>query len=81
MITELIKIPIQLIADMTNGLEKLHFTVSNGFYEVLDNYLSFAVWILPWRELAPIVIFIFSMFIFRTVVSIIKTIWNLLPIL
>lgn len=80
MVTELIKIPIQLIADITGGLSKLHFVVSEGFYQILDNYLSFACWIFPWKELAPIAVFIFSMFIFRIAVAIIKTVWNLLPI-
>lgn len=80
MVTELIKIPIQLLADMTGGLGKLHFTVSNGFYEVLDNYLSFACWLFPWKDLMPIVVFIFSMFVFRITIAIIKTVWNLLPI-
>ena len=64
----------------TEGLQDLSFTVSDGFYNVLNNFFSFLVWIFPWKELMPIVVFIIAMMAFRITVSIIKTIWNLLPI-
>lgn len=75
---------ISLILDLANwlteDLAELSFKVSDGFYEVLNNFLGFAVWLIPWRELAPIVVFIVAMMAFRVTVSIVKTIWNLLPI-
>ena len=79
--TGLLKMALGLISGMTSGLGSLSFTVSDGFYEVLNNYLCCALYFIPFKQLMPIVIFVFTMFCFRAVVAVIETIWDLLPIL
>ena len=79
--TGLINMVLELINGMTSGLGSLNFTVSDGFYEVLTNYLCCALYFFPFKQLMPIAIFVFAMFCFRAVVAIITTIWDLLPIL
>lgn len=81
MLTSIFEFAIGILTDITEPLGKLSFTVSEGFYQVLENYLSFCLYIFPFYELMPIVVFIFSMFMFRIAISIIKTIWQLLPVL
>ncbi len=51
-----------------------HIAIVQGFVKVV-------AYLFPWNQLLPLVSFIVGMFIFRSVVSLIKTIWELLPIL
>lgn len=44
-------------------------------------YVKMAMYIIPLADLMPILVFFVSLMYFRIVVSLIKTIWNLLPIL
>lgn len=71
--------------DFVNGLlDKLplmHISVDlsmlNGFLDILAGVLYF----FPWAKVAPILGIIIMMQTWRIIVSIIKTIWNLLPFL
>lgn len=81
MITSIFEFALGILTDITSPLAKLSFTVSEGFYQVLENYLAFCLYIFPFYELMPIVVFIFSMFMFRIAISLVKTIWQLLPVL
>lgn len=47
----------------------------------LGGILKVVYYVLPIGKLAPIITFIVSMFIFRAVIALIKTIWELIPIL
>lgn len=79
--TGLLKMALGLISSLTSGLSSLSFTVTEGFYEVLTNYLCCAAYFIPIKQLMPIAIFVFGMFCFRAVVAVVTTIWDLLPIL
>ena len=48
---------------------------------VISDFINIVAFVLPWSNLVPIIVFIIAMFAFRIVVSLIKTIWDLLPIL
>ena len=48
--------------------------------EPVIQFLHMAMYLIPFKELMPIFIFFMSMMAFRVVVSVIKTIWDLLPI-
>ncbi len=48
---------------------------------VVSNFINVVAYLFPWKQLLPLFAFVFAMFIFRSVVSLIKTIWDLLPIL
>lgn len=48
--------------------------------EPVKQFIKMALYIIPFAELMPIFVFFASMMAFRIVVSLIKTIWDLLPI-
>ena len=48
---------------------------------VIQDFINIIVFVLPWKNILPIIIFIVGMFLFRAIVALIKTIWELLPIL
>ena len=48
--------------------------------EPVIQFLNMALYLIPFKELMPIFIFFVAMMSFRVVVSLIKTIWDLLPI-
>ena len=43
-------------------------------------FVHMALYLIPFKELMPIFIFFISMMSFRIIISLIKTIWDLLPI-
>lgn len=51
------------------------FSVLNGFLDVL----GFALYFFPWAKVAPILAIISLLQMWRIVMSIIKTIWEVLP--
>lgn len=62
-------------------------TVLNFVFDVVSSisivqgFVKVVAYLLPWSQLTPLVTFIVTMFIFRSIVALIKTIWDLLPIL
>lgn len=48
---------------------------------IVQGFVKVVAYLFPWNQLTPLVTFIVAMFIFRSIVSLIKTIWDLLPIL
>lgn len=48
---------------------------------IVQGFVKVVAYLFPWQQITPLVTFIIAMFIFRSVVSLIKTIWDLLPIL
>ena len=48
---------------------------------VVQGFIKVVAYLFPWSELSPLISFIVAMFVFRGVVALIKTIWDLLPIL
>jgi len=48
--------------------------------EPVIQFLNMALYLIPFKELMPIFVFFVAMMSFRVVVSLIKTIWDLLPI-
>lgn len=50
-------------------------------FEIVQNFINVIAYLMPFSMLTPLIVFIISMFMFRSIVSLIKTIWDLLPIL
>ncbi len=48
--------------------------------EWVTDALSIVAYIMPWSNILPIVAIIVGLFIFRITISIIKTLWELIPI-
>lgn len=61
-------------------LDVINFGVDLITIEPVMQFFRMAVFLIPVQELMPIFLFFVSMMGFRIVVSIIKTIWDLLPI-
>ncbi len=62
-------------------LAPLHFSFDESLFLPFKDILAFIFYILPVDGLFPIVLIIISITVFRIGVSVIKTIWDLLPIL
>lgn len=48
---------------------------------IVQGFIKVIAYLFPWNNLLPLITFVVGMFIFRGVVALIKTIWDLLPIL
>lgn len=63
-------------------LSVLNFLIDvTSHVAIVQGFVKVVAYLFPWSQLLPLVSFIVGMFIFRSVVSLIKTIWELLPIL
>ncbi len=51
-----------------------------GSIPVVTQFLQVIVYVLPWDNLKPLIIFTIAMFTFRAVLSLIKLIWHFIPI-
>ena len=56
------------------------FGFGDNFSDVLFDFFAVACCLLPVKNLLPIFVFMISVVVFKTTISIVKTIWNLLPI-
>jgi hypothetical protein len=61
--------------------EPLRFNVDSSVFDTLTNFLAFIFYILPIEGLKPIITIVVSITAFRILVSVVKTLWDLLPIL
>lgn len=61
-------------------LNVVNFSMNILTLDPIKQFIKMALYIIPFAELMPIFIFFVSMMAFRIVVSLIKTIWDLLPI-
>lgn len=63
-------------------LNVINWVVTTGIsIGVISDFINIIAFILPWKNIVPIFTFIICMFGFRAIVSLIKTIWDLLPFL
>lgn len=60
---------------------KLNISIPREFLTKFFEIIRMAMYLLPIRQLMPIFVMFTLLMTFRIVVSLIKTIWNLLPIL
>lgn len=76
---------ITLIYDLfmffLGGYEPLHFNIDTTVFRTFSDFLAFIFYILPINGLLPIVTIVVGITMFRVIISVIKTIWDLLPIL
>lgn len=63
-------------------LNVINWVVTTGIsIGVISDFINIIAFVLPWKNIIPIITFIIAMFAFRAIISLIKTIWDLLPIL
>ena len=48
---------------------------------VIGEFLQVVAYILPWSNLLPLIILTVTLFGFRIAIALVKTIWDLLPVL
>lgn len=63
-------------------LTPLNWAITTGFsIGVISDFINIVAFVLPWSNILPIIMFIIAMFAFRAIIALIKTIWDLLPVL
>jgi hypothetical protein len=77
----LLSVVFGLIQILLIPLELAEFAVTLATFDPVAQYFRMALYLIPFAELMPIFTFFIGMMAFRIIVSLIKTIWNLLPIL
>lgn len=60
--------------------EPLRFNISTTVYEFIHDFVAFIFFILPMNGLQVIFSIIVAVIMFRITVAVIKTIWDLLPV-
>lgn len=70
-IVNIILMPLNVVNFVTDGLS----------FAPITQFISMALYLIPFKELMPIFVFFVSVMLFRIAVAIIKTIWDLLPVL
>jgi hypothetical protein len=63
------------------GYEPLRFNFNTSFYSTIKDFISFIFYILPIYGLKTIVSLIISITLFRVIIALVKTLWDLIPIL
>lgn len=61
-------------------LQIVDFALDVVELEPVIQFVNMALYLIPFNRLMPIFIFFISMMSFRIIISLIKTIWDLLPI-
>lgn len=63
-------------------LNALNWVVTTSIsISVISDFINIVSFVLPWKNILPLITFIVGMFAFRAIIALIKTIWDLLPIL
>lgn len=61
--------------------EPIEFNIDTTVFKTISDFLTFIFYILPIDGLLSIVSIFIGLMIFRIIISVVKTIWDLLPIL
>lgn len=61
--------------------EPVDFNIDTTVFKTISDFLAFIFYILPIDGLLTIVSIFIGLMIFRIIISVVKTIWDLLPIL
>lgn len=81
MITEgLINIFFGIVSGIFTLLPEVSWSVDTSAFEYFLSILKVAGYVFPWSTVVAIALIVFSISIFRIVISFVKTIWDLLPI-
>lgn len=71
-----------IISFLLLPLTPINFAINTilGISYVSD-FIKIATYVLPWSNLTPIITIIIGMFLFRIIISLVKTVWDLIPFL
>ena len=80
-IEALMNVVFGIVNTILSPISLLGWSFDLALCSPLGDILKVVYYVLPIGKLSPIITFIVSMFIFRAVIALIKTIWDLIPIL
>ena len=81
MISEvLLTVVFGVASDLFSLLPDFSWSVDSSFFEYLISFIQMISYLLPWGTVTLICSLVIALSLFRLVVSIIKTIWDLLPL-
>lgn len=81
---------IDLILNLLQGilqlllspLELINITIDfTSNFSVINEFLSVIAYILPWNNILPLIAIVVGIVVFKAGISLIKTIWALIPVL
>lgn len=75
-----INIIFGLVEGMFTLLPDVTWSVKTTFFDYLISFIRMAGYLLPWGTVTTICGLIVALSIFRIIISIVKTIWDLLPL-
>lgn len=81
MFTNVITWILTFINNQFAGMEDVDLRITNDLLSVLKNYFAVACYWFPIQELYPLAVGVIALLSFKVIVSVIKSIWELLPIL
>ena len=82
MITDtLLDIVFGFVKLLLSPLSSIQVNIPTGFLDKFVEIIRTAMYLIPVAQLMPIIVFFIALMAFRVIVSLIKTIWNLLPLL
>lgn len=83
MICNLILFVIQTILNvLLLPLQALDFAIDIvSSISIVSDFIKVIAYLFPWGNIMPLIFFVIAMFGFRAIVSLIKTIWDLIPVL
>ena len=79
-VESLLSVVFGLINFILLPLQIVDFALDLVALEPVIQFINMALYLIPFNRLMPIFIFFVSMMSFRIIISLIKTIWDILPI-
>lgn len=70
---------ITIILAIISPLTSIDLQIPANIIQQVQVYLDIVFFILPIHNIVPIIIFLFALMTYRIIISIIKTIWALIP--
>lgn len=82
MITEkIIGLINSIVLRFFEGWEDINLLISESLWEPVNDFFSFLFYVLPYKTVLAVLALFISIMLFRIIISVLKTIWDVLPLL
>lgn len=75
-----LNIVFSIVSGMLNLLPDVTWSVESSFFDYLVSFIRMVGYLLPWGTVTAIVSLVVALTVFRIIIAIIKTVWDLLPL-
>ena len=58
----------------------LNLIIGSDIFSTVMNYCSVALYVIPIQNFIPIIVFVIGTMTFRILISVLKTLWDILPL-